>query len=356
MAEQIQVDIIAKDKTSAASKSALANFQKLGREISGIGSSMSNLFTRPLMDLQRFVMKNKEVQEAMAPITAKFEEVGNKLATAFLPVIERATPALLSLADSLSKIIDWFTKLPPGIQDSMVAFLGIVAAVGPVLTIVGQLIIAFTSVATFFTTGAGAGFGAAVVGVFGAITVPIWLLIGALVLLGVTIAVFGERAWGTVQTIGKLFEALWTLIRIKIDQIKRAFLSVDWAGIGRSLMQGVANGISAGLTWVVNAARNAAQSALNVARSILGINSPSTVFAGIGMNMMKGMAQGINANANLAIGATSNAVSETVPAASSSTTNSSAVTVVYSPQVSFATQAEFDNVMLPLIRKAMRTA
>jgi hypothetical protein len=356
MAEQIQIDIIAKDKTSAATTSALANFQKMGREITGIGRSMSNIFTRPIMDLERFVMKNKEVQEAMAPVTAKFEEVGNKLATAFLPVIERATPALLSLADSLSKIIEWFTKLPPGIQDAMVAFLGIVAAVGPALVIIGQLIVAFSAVATFFTTGAGAGFATAVVGVFGAITVPIWLLIGAFVLLGVTIAVFGERAWGTIQTIGKIFEALWTLIQIKIDQIKRAFISVDWAGLGRNLMQGVANGISAGLTWVVNAARNAAQSALNVARSILGINSPSTVFAGIGMNMMKGMAQGINANANLAIGATSSAVSDTVPAASSNTTNSSAVTVVYSPQVSFATQAEFDNVMLPLIRKAMRTA
>jgi hypothetical protein len=243
MAEVIEIDINAKDNTSRAANSARMNFQKLGREISGIGQSMTNIFTRPIMQMSSFIMKNKEVQEAMKPINEAFTKVGEKLATSFIPVIERLTPALLSLADSLSKIIDWFAKLPPGVQDSVVAFVGVVAAVGPVLTTIGSLITAFGTVATFFTTGAGAGFGTAVAGVFATITAPVWLLIGAIGLLGVTIAIFGKQAWQTVTDIGKIFQTLWTLIQIKIDQIKQAWLSVDWGGIGRNIINAVINGI-----------------------------------------------------------------------------------------------------------------
>ncbi|NMC34313.1 MAG: hypothetical protein GYA36_17940 [Veillonellaceae bacterium] len=243
MAEVIEIDINAIDNTSRAANSARMNFQKLGREISGIGQSMTNIFTRPIMQMSSFIMKNKEVQEAMKPINEAFTKVGEKLATSFIPVIERLTPALLSLADSLSKIIDWFAKLPPGVQDSVVAFAGIIAAVGPVLTTIGSLITAFGTVATFFTTGAGAGFGTAVAGVFATITAPVWLLIGAIGLLGVTIAVFGKQAWQTVTDIGKIFQAIWTLIQIKIDQIKQAWLSVDWGGIGRNIINAVINGI-----------------------------------------------------------------------------------------------------------------
>ena len=243
MAEVIEIDINALDNTSKAANSARMNFQKLGREITGIGQSMSNMFTRPIMQMSSFIMKNKEVQESMKPINEAFAKVGDQLAVSFVPVIKRITPALLSLADSLSKIIDWFSKLPPGVQDSIVAFTGIVAAVGPVLTVVGQLITAFGTVSAFFTTGAGAGFGTAVAGVFATITAPVWLLIGAIALLGVTIAVFGKQAWQTVLDIGKIFQALWTLIQIKIDQIKQAWLSVDWGGIGRNIINAVINGI-----------------------------------------------------------------------------------------------------------------
>jgi hypothetical protein len=356
MAETIEIDINAKDNTSAAANSARVNFQRLGREITGIGRSMTNIFTRPIMDLERFIMKNEEVQKAMKPINEAFTKVGDKLATSFVPIIERLTPTLLSLADSLSKIIDWFSKLPPGVQDSVLAFTGIVAAIGPALVIIGQLVTAFGVVSTFFTTGAGAGFGAAVVGVFGAITAPVWLLIGAIVLLGATIAIFGKQAWQTVTDIGKIFQALWTLIQIKIDQIKQAFLSVDWGGIGRNIMEGIRNGIHQGISWIVNAARSAAQAAVDAARNLLGLHSPSLVFAGIGQNMMKGMANGINSNAKLPIAATSNVVSGTIPAATStSNNNSTSVPFVYSPMISLASQAEAESVLLPMLRKLQRS-
>jgi phage-related minor tail protein len=273
------------------------------------------------------------------------------------------TPALVSLAGSLSEIVGWFASLPSGTKDAIVAFIGIVAVVGPVLKVIGDLItfigglqLAWGTVVTFFTTGAGAAFGTTVAAIFGAITAPVWLLIGAVVLLGVTIAVFGKDAWNTIQTIGKIFEALWLLIRIKIDQIKTAFTSVDWSAIGENMMQGVVNGIQAGWNWVVNAARSVAQAAFEAARQALWSHSPSLKFQLLGQNMMQGLANGIDKNAGIPVSATSKAVNATVPAAANagSSGGMGGATLVYSPMISLASQAEAETVLLPMLRKLQR--
>src|SRR5690606_1344585 len=51
--------------------------------------------------------------------------------------------------------------------------------------------------------------------------------------------------------------------------------------------------------FIADAARSAAQAALDAAKGFLGIASPSKVFAGIGGDMMAGMAQGIRAGVDL---------------------------------------------------------
>jgi len=333
MAEVIEIDINAKDNTSAAANSARVNFQRLGREITGIGRSMTNIFTRPIMDLERFIMKNEEVQKAMKPINEAFTKVGNQLATSFVPIIERLTPALLSLADSLSKIIDWFSKLPPGVQDSIVAFTGIVAAIGPALVIIGQLVTAFGVVSTFFTTGAGAGFGAAVVGVFGAITAPVWLLIGAIVLLGATIAIFGKQAWQTVTDIGKIFQALWTLIQIKIDQIKQAWLSVDWGGIGRNIITAVVNGIRS--ISIVGAIGNIVSS---ITKRATGGAASGLTWVGERGPELVNLPRGSYVNSNSA----------------SQRMMSGGGTFVYQPMFSLGNRAEVENTIAPMVKNIMR--
>lgn len=71
---------------------------------------------------------------------------------------------------------------------------------------------------------------------------------------------------------------------------------IDWASIGGSIIQGIANGISSGIEVIKTAARNAAQAALNAAKSFLGIASPSKEFAWIGRMTDEGYAQGIRKN------------------------------------------------------------
>jgi phage-related protein len=63
------------------------------------------------------------------------------------------------------------------------------------------------------------------------------------------------------------------------------------------MMSGLVNGIYAGWSWVVNAASSVARSALNAAKSFLGIASPSKEFAKVGKFTMEGFAQGIERTA-----------------------------------------------------------
>lgn len=339
MAEVIEIDINAKDNTSGAANSARANFQKLGQEISGIGRSMSNIFTRPIMDLERFIMKNKEVQEAMKPINEAFTKVGDQLATSFVPIIQRLTPALLSLADSLSKIIDWFAKLPPGVQDSIIGFVGLLAAIGPVLVIIGQTMTAIGAMSGAWTTLSGilapiaSGVLPAIGAGLAAISAPVWLLIGAIVLLGATIAIFGKQAWQTVTDIGKIFQALWTLIQIKIDQIKKAWLSVDWGGIGRNIITAVINGIRSisivgTIGNIINGVSRRANGGFSSGLTLVGERGPELV----------SLPHGSYVNSNSA----------------SKRMMGGGGDFIYAPMFSLGNRSEVENTIAPMVKNIMR--
>lgn len=75
----------------------------------------------------------------------------------------------------------------------------------------------------------------------------------------------------------------------------------QFASAGMDLMRGLVQGIMSGMSWVVNAAKNVAQSAVNAAKSALGIHSPSRVFKAIGGYTMAGMHLGMNAEGSKVI-------------------------------------------------------
>lgn len=77
----------------------------------------------------------------------------------------------------------------------------------------------------------------------------------------------------------------------------------QFASAGMDLMRGLVQGIMNGMSWVVNAAKNVAQSAVNAAKSALGIHSPSRVFRGIGGYISQGLGIGIMKDSNRAIDA-----------------------------------------------------
>ena len=70
--------------------------------------------------------------------------------------------------------------------------------------------------------------------------------------------------------------------------------AIDLSEVGASIVEGLANGISAAAEKVTKAARGVAGKAVQAVQSALDINSPSKVFQAIGMYTGEGMALGID--------------------------------------------------------------
>jgi hypothetical protein len=114
---------------------------------------------------------------------------------------------------------------------------------------------------------------------------------------------------------------------------------LDFAAIGRNLIQGLINGVVGKLAALKSTIVGAASSVASWFREKLGIHSPSRVFAGLGGYVMAGLDQGLAANTSgplsritdlsgqmtraLAVGAGSVAMAAVSPAAASSGTGTS---------------------------------
>lgn len=92
-----------------------------------------------------------------------------------------------------------------------------------------------------------------------------------------------DRAWAALR---EAASKAW-------ENIRRFFTETDWGSVGRAILSGIANGITAGLSFIRDAAINAANAALEAAKGFLGIQSPSSVFAEeVGEPSAEGFGQG----------------------------------------------------------------
>jgi len=105
-----------------------------------------------------------------------------------------------------------------------------------------------------------------------------------------------DQNWEQIKRIfGNAAENIRTIVRNLVDSVKRFFTEVDWGGIGRSIIDGVANGVRGAAGFLADAARSAAQAALDAAKGFLGIHSPSSVAAEmIGRPFVEGIGVGID--------------------------------------------------------------
>jgi phage-related protein len=103
-------------------------------------------------------------------------------------------------------------------------------------------------------------------------------------------------AW---NRIARRIKDAWAVIKAIAQTIVTGIQNIfklDWSQIGKNIVLGIANGIKAGIQWVVDAARNVARAAVDAAKGFLGINSPSKVMMGLGQDTAMGFAKGIQAN------------------------------------------------------------
>lgn len=348
---KIEIEIDSKDKTAAGINSAKVNIRELGEKVTSLGLKMTGAFTLPMAALGRLILKNEEVQKSLEPIKTAFSGLSNDLAMSFIPVIKDLTPSIISLADSLAKVVGWFSGLTVEQKKTVLSVLGVIAALGPLVMIIGQVIafvgtlqVVWGSLSTLL-----APLASTILPVLGgalaAVTLPVWALIGAIGLLVGAIVIFGERAWNTIVTMTKLWPALFQLIAIKIDEMWQKFLSVDWVALGRQIIQRIAQGIANSANILVSAIQSAT-------------SGTSGTFTGSSKHFTA-RANGGSVSAGHSYMVGENGPEMFVPSGSGSIIPNSkmgGVTLVYSPTISLASQSEAENVLLPMLRKAMRAA
>lgn len=103
----------------------------------------------------------------------------------------------------------------------------------------------------------------------------------------------GQLAAGLIKAVPQVISAIVTMIRDMVNE----FRNFDWKSIGDNIISGIVNGLKAGISYIVNAAKEVAQSALDGAKNLLGIASPSKVMRDeVGKWIPAGIAVGIEAN------------------------------------------------------------
>ncbi len=106
------------------------------------------------------------------------------------------------------------------------------------------------------------------------------------------IEIIGKLAAGLIQAIPKAVAAVPQII----SGIINAFTSQNWGSVGTNIVNGIAGGVRSAVGAVVEAARGVASSAIQAAKNLLGIHSPSRVFAWMGEMCDRGLATGFISN------------------------------------------------------------
>ncbi len=97
------------------------------------------------------------------------------------------------------------------------------------------------------------------------------------------------------------------------------------ASIGSNIIQGMVNGVTGAAGKLIDAVKGAVDDAIQGAKNLLGIKSPSRVFRKIGQYTMQGAALGVDDDADLLLQSTDNAMRDMVDTAQSVTGNTLSV-------------------------------
>ena len=176
----------------------------------------------------------------LTQLKSKLEDVGITIGNSLMPFMEKAVAKIGELADK-------FAALNPQQQETILKIAGVVAAIGPLLTIVGKAISVsgqlssgigkvVDKLATMGTTASGATGGMAVLkGALAAITSPVGIAVAAIAAITAVIVTL----WNTNEDFRNRITEIWNRIKSTFENI--------WNGIV-SFFTGILDGIRNAVT------------------------------------------------------------------------------------------------------------
>lgn len=278
---------------------------------------------------KRYQTTAAQIQQLKGAIT----ELCVTLGATLLPIINK-------FVEGLTKLANWFTQLPTGVQTTVLAVLALVTALAPLLIVTGKVIsavgiimqyapqiatvckavgTAFSTLASLVMKGVGL-IGGALKGLFALILAHpviavIVAIVAAVVLLYNKCEWFRNAVHNVLNAIGNFFKnlasAVVTLFTQTIPAGWNKFLTFcsnfvksignffknlpeNLKSIGKNMIEGLWNGISGCTKWLTDKISGFCSSALSAIKSFFGIKSPSRVMRDqVGKMLGLGMAEGI---------------------------------------------------------------
>lgn len=273
-------------------------------------------------------------------------------------------PFALQLVQVGNSILAWLLNLDPGMQKAIVVVAALAGGLGPVLIIVGQLVTAIGAIIPVVS---------AVIPIIGGITAvlsgPV-LVIGLIIAALVGLSLAWSNNWGGIQDKTKAaITNLKTNAAEMVSDIKKSFSdawdslkNIDWEKLGNNIVEGIANGITKAVDWIVKAAENVGGAALAAIKGFLGISSPSKVFEDqVGWQMGEGVRVGWTKSLTSLRGSLTGDINGvmaagniSVPSAVHSNNSGQPIVFEYKPMISFADENEAQHRIEPFIRQALR--
>nr|DAX15997.1 MAG TPA: minor tail protein [Caudoviricetes sp.] len=209
------------DKVYQAVKDGIIDFNDLAYSVEGADGVLNNVATT----FENTQDPSDKMAQKMHQVQTAFAEVGEKLEESILPIAEK-------LADAIVAILDAWNKLDPGVQAIILTFIGLLAALGPVLSIIGTIVTITGTLGVSF---------AALAGPIGIAVVAISLLVGVITWIVTHFDELKATAMNVLNAVGDFFKDAWQKITglfgsigswfsDKFNGIKDAASNV-WSGI-----------------------------------------------------------------------------------------------------------------------------
>lgn len=210
----------------------------------------------------------------LTQLKSKLEDIGITVGNALLPFMEKAVAKIGELADK-------FAALSPQQQETILKIAGVVAAIGPLLTIVGKAISVsgqlssgigkvVDKLAAMGTTASGATGGMAVLkGAFAAITSPVGIAVAAIAAITAVIVTL----WNTNEDFRNKITEIWDRIKTVFTEFgqhitdKLNSLGFDFENFGevvKAIWEGFCNLLAPIIEGVFNNIANIIETTLNV--------------------------------------------------------------------------------------------
>lgn len=217
----------------------------------------------------------------LTQLKSKLEDIGITVGNALIPFMEKAVAKIGELADK-------FAALSPRQQETILKIAGVVAAIGPLLTIVGKAISVsgqlssgigkvVGKLATMGTTASGATGGMAVLkGALAAITSPVGIAVAAIAAITAVIVTL----WNTNEDFRNRITEIWNRIKTVFTEFgqhitdKLNSLGFDFENFGevvKAIWEGFCNVLAPIIEGVFNNIANIIETTLNVVTGVFDV-------------------------------------------------------------------------------------